>query len=421
MPLKIYKLFNILCFPILGIVFLLRILKGKEDLARFKERLGISSVARPTGDIIWIHATSVGETVAVLPLIQALSKRFTGHILLTTTTIGSLKLLQNKTLPACVIHQLCILESWPIAVKFLNFWKPSLALFMEAEFWPCIFDETAKRCKIISINTRISNEALNHWQFALLLLKETLEKVFKFFPQSDYDAQTLASLGFKNYECFGNLKYAKVPLKINRKKLIPFKKDIGQRKVLLFVSTHPGEEEMAANIYQILVKKCPALLVILIPRHITRAFEISRRLQERGIEAAIHSRIGCVTKSTAFYVVDTMGEVNLFSSIAPITIMGGSFVDIGGHNLIEPTRCGSVVIAGPHMENFKSISEEFKQHKAALFVQDQAECIKAVETLWTNKKLFSAYRKNSTQFLKTKSDIVKKLMKTIIDIYRSSY
>lgn len=392
-----------------------RLFKGKENLARFKERLGIASIKRPEGRIIWIHATSIGETVSVLPLIEALSKSFAGHILLTTTTTGSLKLIQNRTLPPHVMHQLCPLESWFAAIKFLNFWKPSLALFMESEFWPCIFDETAKRCKIISINTRISDEALHNWRIALPLLKDTLGKVFLFFPQSNYDTQTLHGLGFKNCKCLGNLKYAKTPLKLEQNKLNRFKKAIGQRKVLLFVSTHPGEEEIAANIYQTLARRYPTLLIILIPRHVIRIPEIIETLQKRNLQATIHSRTGVITKQTRFYIVDTIGEVNLFSSLAPITLMGGSFVKgIGGHNIIEPTRCGSVVIAGPHMENFKNIREEFKQHKAAIFVRNPEECIKVVEKLWADQKRLNTYKKNGFHLLMAKGHVVQNLEKEIL-------
>lgn len=418
MLLKFYKLFNGLCFPILSLIFLYRLFRKKEDAGRFKERVGFASAQRPKGKIIWIHATSVGETMAVLPLLETIvkDKTFKGHILLTTTTIGSIKLLGTRKLPNKVIHQLCPLESWPIIVKFLKFWKPDLALFVEAEFWPCIFAETAKHCKILSINTRISEAALKSWQIALPLLKATLDKVYRFFPQSDYDAQILRELGITNYKCLGSLKYARSSLKFDKNELAMLKKKFNHRLLLLFVSTHPGEEEIAANVYLTLKAKYKSLLAILIPRHIYRVPEIVTMLKEKGLSSVLHSKPEKATPSTEFYVVDTMGEVNLFSSIAPVTVMGGSFVNVGGHNLIEPASCGSVVVCGPNMQNFKSIREDFESNKAAIFVHDGTECAKEVGKLLSSKKLLNMYKANAARLLKSKANVIQKIMKEIRDV-----
>lgn len=418
MILKFYKLFNALCSPILGIIFIYRLFRGKEDFDRFKERFGFSSTLRPQGKLIWIHATSVGETMAVLPLVEAIAegKIFEGHILLTTTTIGSIKLLATRKLPKKVMHQLCPLESWPVIVKFLKVWRPNLALFVEAEFWPCIFVETAEYCKILSINTRISEAAIKRWQTALPLLKATLDKVYRFFPQSDYDAQILKNLGVTDYKCLGSLKYASPSLKPNKTKVALLKKKFNHRLLLLFVSTRPGEEEIAANIYLALKSKYKSLLAIIMPRHIHRVQEIVTMLKEKGLLSVRHSRLQKVTSSTAFYIVDSMGQVNLFSSVAPITVMGGSFANFGGHNLIEPTRCGSVVVCGPNMQNFKSIREDFENSKAAIFVHSRSECIQAVEKLLGSKKLLDMYRANAIRLLKSKTNVIQKIMEEISNV-----
>jgi 3-deoxy-D-manno-octulosonic-acid transferase len=412
-----YKILNTLCSPILVLVFGFRLVCRKEVFRRAKERWGIASlVARPQGKLIWVHAASVGEVSSVLPLIHALveDKKFSGSILLTSTTVGSLEFLRTNTLSERVVHQLCPIENVFAIRAFLKFWRPNLALFLESEFWPCILTETAKVCKVFSINTSISDASLKNWRLAMPLLRQMLKRVFKFLPQSLYDVQVLNRLGLRSIEYIGHLKYAAPTKKCAQAQLKQLKKDTANRKIVLFISTHEGEELMAAEIYKALCKRHKGVLCVLIPRHVNRTEGICSLLREQGLRVTARSESNTISSSTEFYLVNTMGEVNLFAALSSIAVVCGSFVPIGGHNIIEPARCGAVVIAGPHMFDSKNLCEEFEEHQAALFVNNQAECIKAIEQLWADKKMLARYRRNADLLLKSKGTILSKLKQLII-------
>jgi 3-deoxy-D-manno-octulosonic-acid transferase len=419
--LLLYKILNVVCSPLLGLVFAFRLVRGKEVFARAKERWGIASLtARPQGKLIWIHAASVGETASVLPLIHTLveDKKFTGFILLTSTTVGSVQFLKTRILPERVVHQLCPIENIFAIKTFLRFWRLNLALFVESEFWPCIITETAKACKVFSINTSISDASLKRWRLAMPLLRQMFKQVFKFVPQSLHDVHVLANIGMRNIEYVGHLKYTEQPLDRAdtslKAQLKQLKKDTAGRKVLLFVSTHEGEEAMAADVYIALRKKHKSMLCILIPRRVNRAQSICKLLCDKGIKVTTRSTRKTIPRTAEFYLVDTMGEVSLFAALSPIAVMGGSFVPIGGHNIIEPARRGAVVIAGPYMYDSKNLCEEFEQHEAALFVRNQDECIKAIRMLWDDESELARYKLNAKLLLKSKRHILPKLKQLIL-------
>lgn len=418
MGLRLYKLLNFIASPVLFSLIFIRLLKGKESKLRFKERFGIASFKRrPKGKLIWFHATSVGEVVAVLPVLEAITsdKRFDGTVLLTSTTLGSLRLLEKRSLPGKVIHQLYPIDNHFTVKKFIGFWKPDLSVFIESEFWPCALSKAAAVGKVISLNTSISDRSFKHWMVMKSFASQVFAKVDQFFPKSITDLQRLEKFGLHNAQHIGNLKYSSPLLPFNKKELDSLRKSADGRKIVLFASTHPGEDELAIEAFNALKRRHPALLFILVPRHPVRTADIGILLKEASLPFVLRSSSrNKIPPEVSFYIVDTIGETGLFFALSPITVMGGSFAKIGGHNLIEPARLKSVVISGPHTHKFKDIIEEFKESKAACFANDNKECITLIKDLLGNQDLLKMYRKNAAGLLASKNDIMKQVTDTLI-------
>lgn len=419
MILRLYKLLNFITSPILFSFILIRLLKGKESKSRIKERFGIPSLTtRPQGKLIWFHATSIGEVASILPTLNAISsdKRFQGTILLTSTTLGSIKFLQKRSLPPKVIHQLYPIDNFFTLEKFINFWNPDLTIFIESEFWPYALSKAATTSNVISLNTAISDSAFKRWLAFKFFTKAMFKKIDKFFPQSVTDLKKLNNLGFTNVTYIGNLKYSAPAPPYNTKELENLKYNIKDRKVILFASTHPSEEELAIETFNGLKKKYPNLVCILIPRHPVRTAKICKLLNTLSLSFVLRSEsTKKISNATDFYIVDTIGETGLFFALSPITVMGGSFVNIGGHNIIEPAQLGSVIISGPYTDSCVDIIEDFKATNAICFAANSKECIALIENFWKDKKLFDSYKKNTANLLASKKNILKQVTDNLME------
>jgi 3-deoxy-D-manno-octulosonic-acid transferase len=411
-----YNILNTLLLPFWALYLLYRVSKGKEQLHRLKERFGIASIQSPKNKkIIWIHVASVGEVLSIFSLINKLKIKLPSYqILLTSGTVTSAKLI-NDRLKNNVIHQFLPLDSYICVNLFLKHWKPNLAIFIDSEFWPCILTETAKKSKLISVNTRISPTSCQTWQKYPYIIKHILNSFSLFLPQSLDDEKRLKLLGAKNTVYIGNLKYCSNEQIIDNKMLNKLKALFKGRTLLLAASTHLGEEEIVAKIYQQLKKQDSHLLLILVPRHPIRGKKIKQILKDDfKLSIATRSENEQITKNTDIYLADTIGELNYFYSIAPISIIGGSFVPVGGHNLIEPARFGSVIIVGPHHFNFTEICKEFEENQAAFFVQDDKECLKIIKTLFDNQNLQKQYTDRAKKIILTKDQTLDKMLEKIL-------
>lgn len=414
--LLIYNILNVLLLPFWAVYLLYRAIKGKEQLSRLPERFGIASLPAPKNKkLIWIHVASVGETMSILTLIDKLKTTLPScQILLTSGTVTSARIIKDK-LKDVVIHQYLPLDNYLCINLFLNHWRPKLVLFVESEFWPCIISETAKRCKVISVNTRLSPKSCQDWQKYSVLIKPIIDSISLFMPQSLDDMERLKLIGAKNTLYLGNLKYCTNNQIINDKALLKLKAILKGREILLAASTHEGEDKLAAEVYCHLKKQNKDLLLIIAPRHPVRGKKIKQMLEnELGLKIATRSINEKVANDTDVYLADTIGELNYFYSISPIAIVGGSFVPVGGHNIIEPAKLGSAIIIGPYYFNFQEICDEFAEKKAAQFVLDKEECIKAIEKLLKNPKQLKSYTNNATKIVTTKNTTLDNMLKKIL-------
>lgn len=368
LPLALYSFVGRLAGPALGYYLKRRTLKGKEDPARLPERWGISTAARPAGKLVWVHGASVGEMLSVLPLIERLCQQGV-RVLLTTGTLTSAEL-AAKRLPKGAIHQFVPLDVPQAANRFFDHWQPDLALFVESEFWPNLMREAfARRVPLGLVNGRMSERSFARWQSRGGLALALLAPLDFALAQSEGDAKRLSALGAPAM-FGGNLKFDAKALPVDEKARAALSIAIGARPILLAASTHPGEEAQILSAAAMLRNKEPELLTIIVPRHPERGDEIAALSASGGMMALQRSKGEVPDDLTPLYIADTLGELGLFYALASVAFVGGSLVDVGGHNPIEPARLGAPILTGPDVKNFADIYAEFIARGAALEVSD---------------------------------------------------
>lgn len=340
--------------------------KGKEDASRRNERLGLASRARPPGEVVWMHAASVGETNAVLPLIHALAKRRPDvTTLLTTGTVTSARLAAER-LPPAAIHHYVPLDSPLYVRRFLDHWRPTLAILVESEVWPNLVLETrARAIPLMLVNARMSKKSLAGWKRRRAMARTLFGAFDLVLAQNETLARRFQRLGAARALAAGNLKIDAPALPIDPVAFASLKQAIGHRPVLLAASTHAGEEEAVAEACRLAAANRPDLLAIIVPRHPERGPEIARKLGEGGYRVSIRSRGGLPSASDQIYIADTLGELGTFYRLSPIAFIGGSLVPHGGQNPIEAVKLGCVCLTGPHWENFKDTFGELIHAGAA--------------------------------------------------------
>ena len=379
MLLSLYRILTSLGRPLIEIYLQKRLKKGKEDKARFEERRGVSSFARPDGRLAWLHGASVGEAVSLLPLIERLVAEKGWRVLLTTGTVTSARLMEQR-LPKGAIHQYVPVDCPGWVASFLDHWRPDLALWVESEFWPNLILETkARSVPMVLLNGRISDRSLARWRRYSGTIRTLLSCFSLCLAQSKVDAERLVELGAKQVACPGNLKFAAPPLPVDEAKLETFRRQSGNRPCWLAASTHEGEEALAASIHQALSTVHPGLLTIIAPRHPPRAIIVQQELEAMGLRVACLSSAAEISPDTDILLGDTMGEMGLLYRLAPIAFIGKSLIGAGGQNPLEPARLGVSVLFGPNMSNFAKISQDLQDNGAAHRIEDQESLQDAID------------------------------------------
>lgn len=365
-----------------------RLAAGREDAQRFDERLGEPSAERPDGPLVWVHASSVGESLSMLSLIEKLHRERPGiGILITSGTVSSAGILQDR-LPGGVIHQYIPVDRMAWVRRFLDHWRPDLVLWVESEFWPGVLSEVKRRnIPALLMNARISAKSWKGWRRAPWMIRRILDSFDLCMAQTELDADRLRDLGAARVACPGNLKFAADPLPANADDLAELEQSMSARPRWLAFSTHSGEEEFFVAAHNILVRNFPDVLTVIVPRHPARGPEIERYVAEENGSVAVRSRGETVSENTGFLLADTMGELGLFFRLTDIAFVGGSLVPHGGQNPIEPARLGCAIVHGPHMENFLAIEGELNAAGASVMASDAAGIAREVGHLLSNPAL----------------------------------
>ena len=371
MSANLYHGATVLLGPLAAWYLRRRLRQGKEDPYRFGERLGEPGRARPKGRLIWVHGASVGEVISVLPLIERLLHQDPeAQVLLTSGTVTSARIMADR-LPARAIHQYVPIDRPSAVRRFLDHWRPDLALWVESELWPNLIRQTAARgVPMALINARMSESSYRRWRRLPFLIKPLLQSFQVCIAQSAPDAGRLATLGAHFVTFHGNLKAASPPLPVDPRDLHVLKASIDRRPLWLAASTHPGEEAIIAAAHRKLATRFPDLLTVLVPRHADRGAAIATELKDQGLTVARRSQEQAIDGQTDIYLGDSMGEMGLYYRLAPIVFMGGSLVKHGGQNPLEAARLGSALLFGPYMFNFAEQAATLTNAGGASLVAD---------------------------------------------------
>jgi 3-deoxy-D-manno-octulosonic-acid transferase len=380
--LAVYRGLTRLLGPLVILYLARRRARGKEDGARFGERLGRPSGERPTGPLVWLHAASVGEAASLLALIDRLSRdRPDLNILVTTGTVTSARLLE-KRLPARTRHQYVPVDRPSYVRRFLDHWRPDLAIWAYSELWPNLVAATqARSIPTILLNGRMSQRSFERWQRWPGLIAPLLAGFALCLAQDATQLERLKRLGARSAGTVGDLRAAAPPLPFDAAELARLSQIIGKRPFWLAASTHPGEEEAAAAAHLALKSRHPGLLTLIAPRHPARADEIGALLRRQGLAVARRSRGEAITAATDVYLGDTLGETGLFYRLAEIAFVGGSLTPLGGHNPLEPALLGCAILHGRDMTNCAAMARDLDESGGAITVADADALTAAVGSL----------------------------------------
>jgi 3-deoxy-D-manno-octulosonic-acid transferase len=380
MTLRMYRRLATGLVPLAPALIKRRLKQGKEDPARVGERRGLSQDVRPHGPLVWIHGASVGEVLAAAALIERL-RDLNLRILLTSGTVTSAAVVA-KRFPPDVIHQYVPYDSPRYVARFLDHWKPSLALFIESDLWPnLILAGAVRRVPMVLINGRMSPRSFPRWRRMYGTISALLSRFDICLAQSKTDAERFSALGSRDVVTTGNLKLDVPAPPADPAKLERLMAMTRGRPIIVAASTHPGEDEMLVAAHRNLVGFFPQLLTVIVPRHPDRGSSISGMITASGLKPALRSRDEPLAAATDVYVADTMGELGLFYRLSPIVFMGGSLIRHGGQNPIEAIKLGAAIVHGPHVFNFADVYEALDGRGGARQADTQEALVKQLGLL----------------------------------------
>lgn len=375
----LYTLAWWLLLPFAFLYLLWRARRQPEYLRHWRERLGAAPrlANRP---VIWVHAVSVGETRAAVPLIAALRARYPEHTLLLThlTPTGrqtGAELFGSGVVQAYLPYDL----PWCVR-RFLARTTPRLAVIMETEIWPNLLAACARQgVPVYLINARLSERSARGYARLARLTRLSLEQLRGIAAQTEADAERLRRLGGQRIIVTGNLKFDVAPSPDTPHKAAALRAIYGERFVFLAASTREGEEALLLDAVPML--ELPSLLLVIVPRHPQRFEAVARLIAARGLGCVRRSEGRAVPPTVPVFLGDSMGELSAYYAAADVAFVGGSLLPHGGQNLIEPAAAGVPILIGPHTWNFAQAAEAAVACGAALRVQDVAELTQALVTL----------------------------------------
>lgn len=401
--LNFYRFLTRLFAPFVPLILNYRVKRGKEDKLRSKERLGQSDKTRPTGKLIWFHGASVGESMVALSVANGLRElRPELQFLFTCQTLAGAQIIEASK-GDHDIHQFAPVDTIGATSRFMNHWRPDLAIFVEGEIWPNLLDAARKiGIKTALINARMTISSLKTW----LRFHKTAEYIFSDFtliePANALTKQGLLAIGAPTMGSLGNLKLAAKPPPIAPDIVKPLRAQISTRKVWLAASTHEGEDKLLIAAHEIVRSVYKDALLIIAPRHIRRAEMILLDCVKAGQKYARRSLGQKIDSYTSVYLWDTMGELGNAFAVSPISVIAGSFLpNIGGHNPIEPAQIGSVILSGPYVHNFADIYSQLEAENGAVLMHNIDPNLIALKliTLMSDEKMQSEMIQNAAKII----------------------
>jgi 3-deoxy-D-manno-octulosonic-acid transferase len=384
----VYRILTNLVLILSPVIIFIRLLKKKEHPTRFKEKLGFYKKKRLDGKLIWFHGASVGEILSIIPLIEKLENNSEiAQILITSNTLSSSKILSNLKFKK-TIHQFFPIDTNYHSKRFLNYWKPSVAFFIDSEIWPnMIVNIKRKPIALLLINARITDKSFKKWQ----IFKSTAKTLFQQFDiclsSSLKSKKYLKALGAKKIKYIGNLKFTE-----SEKNISTFsselKKFFSSKRIWCASSTHNIEEKICADVHKKLKTKHKNLLTIIIPRHIHRAKKIINEMKKLNLKTYVHESRKKINKQTDIYLVNSFGQTKSFFKICKTVFLGGSMIRHGGQNPLEAARFGCKILHGPNVWNFDEIYSLLEKYKVSNKVLNSDQLALTVDKMLNNKNKY---------------------------------
>jgi 3-deoxy-D-manno-octulosonic-acid transferase len=398
-----YNILTNIVIIISPLIILFRVLKGKEDIKRVGEKFCIYSQKKNKINI-WIHAASVGELMSVVPIIRKLeNNKKVKNILLSTSTTSSAKIFKNLRLKK-TSHVYFPLDNNYIVKKFIRYWQPELAIFIDSEIWPNMFSNLkSNNIPIIIMNARITERSFNRWQIFSKFANQVFGKISLALPQNLETLKYLKLLKVKNIQVAGNLKYYGQKNNHNKEAKL-LKNKFKDFKLWCAASTHNEEEILIGKLHKKLKKSEKKLVTIVIPRHINRTDEIINALNNLDLNCITHSSNQKLRKDTDIYLVDSYGESSKFYSLTNVCFVGGSIIKHGGQNPLEPARLGNYIISGRNVKNFKEIYAFLYNHK----LSSSTSNILTMENIILKKINNKISNKNIKKIINIGNDVLEK-------------
>jgi 3-deoxy-D-manno-octulosonic-acid transferase len=409
--------------PVVRLWLQRRAVRGKENAARLGERFGQSTRPRPSGPLVWCHGASVGEAQALLPLLQHLHKQRPDiTLLLTTGTVTSAALVEQRTAETGIIHQFIPVDLPDAVDGFLDRWRPDLVLWSESDFWPGILNELRRRnIPALLANARLSERSVLRWLLVPNTARWLLAAFDTIYAQTGGDAERLQRLGAPRVVEAGNLKQAAPPLPADDALLTEWRARLAEplptgRPLWLAASTHPGEEAQIVAAHRLVKLRLPGLLTMIVPRHPDRGAALQQELAAQGdLRIALRSAGELPDQATDLYIADTLGELGLWYRLSPVVMMGGSLVPVGGHNPLEPARLGCTVLFGPQMFNFSEATAGLLMEGGALQVQGVPGLAEAVASLLQDAARREAIAAAGQRFASADDAVIERLSQAVLE------
>ena len=366
----------------------MRILKKKEDKNRYKERFGLTNLKKPLEkELIWIHASSVGEFKSSDVLINNFYNNY--YILITTTTTAAADY-AIKNYGDKIIHQYAPYDITLWVNKFLDFWQPKFVVWIESDLWPNTIVKLRERgITSVFLNARISPKSFNKWKYFSSYYKFITKTFFAIYAQSQNDLKRIKRLTNNEVGYLGNLKLTKKFKKLSNS-------SISKNINIMIASTHHNEEDLIIPHIENISKKYPQINFFITPRHPERSKIIFELLQSKRLNVGLHSNI----KNTKiqFLIIDSFGKMDEFYNKSDIVILGGSFTNNGGHNPIEAAVANCAIITGPHVYNWQNLYEDMIKKNCCLMIKNSKELEHNIINLIEDKSLISNLKNNALSF-----------------------
>lgn len=378
-----------------------------RQLRYLRQRLGFGYSAHSrTG--LWLHAASVGEVLAAEPLVKAMHEQYPEmHIVVSTVTPTGAQMVKQRLAKQATHVYLPI--DWRSAVhRFIKNIQPRCALIMETELWPNLYQGCAQAAiPLVIVNGRISAKTLNTQGWVQHLYRTTLQRVTAVLARSPADADGFIKLGAvpEIVNVIGNIKYSAA------RPVTDIKPVTLSRPFVLAASTHDDEELQLARMWQAMRQEDE--LLVIAPRHPNRSTNIIKQLKTAGINIAVRSREETIQADTQVYLADTLGELTAFMASAELVVMGGSFVPVGGHNILEPAMLGKAILFGPYMDNFKDETIGLLEQQAVVQVDDYEQLSQQITNLLRDHAKRQTLADRARKFMESNSDILQRYLTAI--------